>query len=710
MTQTRKNSSLSQTINVSTSGNGDTISIPSSGIVNISGVLNVNNISVSVSGHTHTSSDITNFNSSVSGILPVTSIVAGSNIGVTASGSVFTVAVTGQLGLTTEEVDDRISNLLVAGTGISLNYNDNSNTLTINTTGLQPSGNYSLVGHTHQGDDITILDSSENFYTLSAGNYAANFLARLIDGGPAEGFEYLLTNNIPISQHLLPRATASGLGIVQAGSGVSISSGIISVNTNYASLSHTHNSSDITNFNSSISGLVSGIYAPLSGKLNQFANTSSSELSSIITDETGTGLLVFNSSPTLTGIPLVPTATSGTNTNQIASTAFVRTEVSNLVASAPSTLDTLNELASALGNDANFSTTVTNSLASKANLSGAVFTGSISSPSGNFTQNLQFNGTGVSISGHTHIASNISDSTAAGRALLTGADAAAQRTSLGLGSIATLSSGTYALSSHTHTSSDITNFNSSVSGLLPVNNITAGSGISISASSGNYTINVDVIDCGQILAPPNAPTALSATSSNASLVLSWTAPTYAGSTAITGYTVEYTPSGGSPSTINTNSASTSYTLSGLTNGISYSVRVRAINSIGNGSYSSSVSSIPSIAGLTVLSALSNAGSYTGAGTLASPISWSGNYQAGQSNIFTVNSNGTLYINVTNELKIPGDYNEGAIWYKNNTTIYSSYYSARSYNFSTPVNTNDTIKLFFELSYGGGVKAFTAYVS
>ena len=200
------------------------------------------------------------------------------------------------------------------------------------------------------------------------------------------------------------------------------------------------NGTSVSNFNSSVSGLVSGIYAPLSGKLNQFANTSSSELSSIITDETGTGLLVFNSSPTLTGIPLVPTATSGTNTNQIASTAFVRTEVSNLVASAPLTLDTLNELASALGNDANFSTTVTNNLANKANLSGASFTGSISAPTGNFTS-LLFNGSGVSITGHSH------------------------------------------------TSSDITNFNSSVSGLLPVKNIIAGSNVSVSSTSGNFTIS-----------------------------------------------------------------------------------------------------------------------------------------------------------------------------------------------------------------------------
>jgi len=64
----------------------------------------------------------------------------------------------------------------------------------------------------------------------------------------------------------------------------------------------------------------------------------------------------------------------------------------------------------------------------------------IASSSGNFTS-LSVNGTGVSVSGHTHV------------------------------------------------SSDITDFNSSVSGLLPVTNISAGSGISVSSSSGNYTIN-----------------------------------------------------------------------------------------------------------------------------------------------------------------------------------------------------------------------------
>jgi len=80
-------------------------------------------------------------------------------------------------------------------------------------------------------------------------------------------------------------------------------------------------------------------------------------------------------SPTFTGTPAAPTASAATNTTQLATTAFVRTEVSNLVASAPGALDTLNELALALGSDANFSTTVTNSLALKANIAGPTFTG-----------------------------------------------------------------------------------------------------------------------------------------------------------------------------------------------------------------------------------------------------------------------------------------------------------------------------------------------
>ncbi|EGH0725939.1 phage tail protein [Salmonella enterica subsp. enterica serovar Infantis] len=70
-------------------------------------------------------------------------------------------------------------------------------------------------------------------------------------------------------------------------------------------------------------------------------------------------------SPALTGTPTTPTAAQGTNSTQIASTAFVMAAIAALVDSSPDALNTLNELAAALGNDPNFATTMTNALAGK---------------------------------------------------------------------------------------------------------------------------------------------------------------------------------------------------------------------------------------------------------------------------------------------------------------------------------------------------------
>ncbi|EPE8710988.1 gp53-like domain-containing protein [Escherichia coli] len=71
------------------------------------------------------------------------------------------------------------------------------------------------------------------------------------------------------------------------------------------------------------------------------------------------------SSPALTGKPTAPTAAQAANDTQLANTAFVKAAIAALVASSPEALDTLNELAAALGNDPNFATTMTNALAGK---------------------------------------------------------------------------------------------------------------------------------------------------------------------------------------------------------------------------------------------------------------------------------------------------------------------------------------------------------
>jgi hypothetical protein len=515
----------------------------------------------------------------------------------------------------------------------------------------QPSGSYAPLIHSHLSSDITDFNSAVSGLLPISYDAAVPWTSNhtLVDGTRylindlvyESGYLYKANydnESIPVSNSLYWTNVGPGYRLNIDGRDIpnipfppsnftSLSgvSGILVTNSGtdyYVSLSDpTIQLTDITD---------------LSSDARTFLLTPSSDnLRTLISDETGSGLLVFNDSPAFSGMPTVPTAPSGTNTNQIASTSFVRNEISNLVDSAPSTLDTLNELAAALGDDPNFATTVTNSLAGKANLSGAIFTGPVTIPSGtgNFNS-LTVNGTGVSVSGHTHTASDITNFNSSVSGLLpiinnsgdnrlltsngtaTGIDAenalTFDGTTLGIsgvfpilsiggqynaiptielngqGSVIFLNayqsniidssldtititaesgihlgiynsnslyintsglyynnipisisghphtssditnfnssvsgllptvtgtgyinssfnnniytisvsglqpSGNYSIVGHTHTSSDITDFNSAVSGLLPVKDITSGTGISVSSISGIYTINSTV--------------------------------------------------------------------------------------------------------------------------------------------------------------------------------------------------------------------------
>ena len=113
-----------------------------------------------------------------------------------------------------------------------------------------------------------------------------------------------------------------------------------------------------------LAGGGGGSYALKANTLAVFASTTSAELAGVISDETGSGSLVFAVSPTLTGTPQVPTAANATSNAMVASTEFVQNAVANLIDSAPAALNTLNELANALGDDANFSTTVLSNIGS----------------------------------------------------------------------------------------------------------------------------------------------------------------------------------------------------------------------------------------------------------------------------------------------------------------------------------------------------------
>jgi hypothetical protein len=79
----------------------------------------------------------------------------------------------------------------------------------------------------------------------------------------------------------------------------------------------------------------------------------------------------------LGGNPTTTTQSASNNSTRIATTAYTDVAVANIVDSAPSTLNTLNELAAALGDDANYATTTTNAIAAKLPLAGGTMTGAL---------------------------------------------------------------------------------------------------------------------------------------------------------------------------------------------------------------------------------------------------------------------------------------------------------------------------------------------
>ena len=133
----------------------------------------------------------------------------------------------------------------------------------------------------------------------------------------------------------------------------------------------------------------------LSTSLGLKADLASPTFTGTVTIPAGASISGFAplASPALTGTPTAPTAAALTNTTQVATTAFVRAEVAALVNSATSTLDTLGEIATALGNDPNLSSTLTTAIGLKAPLASPTFTGTVTLPTGTVTSAMILDGT-----------------------------------------------------------------------------------------------------------------------------------------------------------------------------------------------------------------------------------------------------------------------------------------------------------------------------
>ena len=135
-----------------------------------------------------------------------------------------------------------------------------------------------------------------------------------------------------------------------------------------------------TGFVGALTGNVTGnVTGDLTGNVtgnvtgNLTGNVTAASGSSSFNDVVINGTLNMNAGTTAT----ITNLTSPTNANDAATKGYVDTAVANLVDSAPGTLDTLNELAAALNDDPNFSTTITNSIATKLPLAGGTMSGAI---------------------------------------------------------------------------------------------------------------------------------------------------------------------------------------------------------------------------------------------------------------------------------------------------------------------------------------------
>ncbi len=145
-------------------------------------------------------------------------------------------------------------------------------------------------------------------------------------------------------------------------------------------------------------------------------------------------------------------------------------------------------------------------------------------------------------------------------------------------------------SAYAVTGSEVSGTSTTVSGLT--NGTTYSFEVEANNAQGNSNASNPLSATPAALTVPGAPTLKSATPGNATVALTWTAPTGNGGSAITGYDVYDSANGGAYTTAQTLVQGTSSTVTGLTNATTYSFEVEAVNAQGNSLASNALTATP----------------------------------------------------------------------------------------------------------------------
>ena len=226
-------------------------------------------------------------------------------------------------------------------------------------------GSKNVISATSQGSfrDIEIKDNSNNVTFLASGDTGNLELSGTITIDTIN--EKTSTSGVTIEGVLLKNNTlnAGSNSTVTASNFYIGSKNVISATSqgSFRDIEIKDNSNNVTFLASGDTGNLELSGTITIDTINEKTSTSGVTIEGVLLKDNN----ITCTNLSVSGTSSVVTQTSSDNSTKIASTAFVKTEISNLVDSAPNTLDTLNELAAALGDDANFSTTITTSLGEK---------------------------------------------------------------------------------------------------------------------------------------------------------------------------------------------------------------------------------------------------------------------------------------------------------------------------------------------------------